>query len=148
MVQFVSQFAPASAEKACSQRGASVAGIDQRNRTRIGRPFELILREEGADAVFEAADDWLVERTWVAAVEPPDGPLPGRRIECAEGHGPVGVAREIEDVVVHIAETAEYFSGLAAAVKLGPVFAAGQPFVEAAVMNPPATDEEIEVAGT
>jgi len=38
MIQFVSQVAPASAKKACSQRVLSAVMADQMNRTRIGLP--------------------------------------------------------------------------------------------------------------
>ena len=97
---------------------------DHRKRTRIRPAVEGVGGEERPDPVLESADDRRIETAGVAAVEPPDRPLVGGRVERAQRDRPVGAGRQLEDVVVDVAGAVEERPRAGRALEFVPLVAA------------------------
>ncbi|KAF0128149.1 MAG: hypothetical protein FD152_2373 [Xanthobacteraceae bacterium] len=92
--------------------------------------MQFVVTEKGADAALEAAVDRLPDGD-VTAVQPPDRPLPARRVEGPDRGGPVAATRQVQDIVVDVSGTAKDRQGGAGAAELLPLRVSREPRVSA-----------------
>src|SRR5262249_25183681 len=83
-------------------------------------PLEPMLGVERADAMLEAPDHGRINRRGIAAVEPVDPPGPGLGIEGPERDADIGVARQVELVLVDIADAMKERPGARRAPEIVP----------------------------
>src|SRR5688572_17275359 len=111
----------------------------------LDRPaVEGFIRQEGADAVLEAAPHRLIDRG-IALIEPPDQPLSRLGVERADGDGAIGSGGQLNDIVVDVALAAERRPVDAGAGEFLPLGAAGKARFQPAMPDVPASDQEVPV---
>ena len=73
-------------ERLLTARAAALVCVpNEANDDRLS--VQTVIGKESTDLIGKISDDWHVKIVGGATVKPPDGPLPRRRIEGAEGCG-------------------------------------------------------------
>src|SRR4029450_3092567 len=91
-----------------------------------GAAIVRVVAVEGADALLEAAVHRREQMARPAAVEPVDRPAPDVGIPGAQAHAAITVARQLDVVLVHVAEAGEEFGPRARSADTDPGVAIGQ----------------------
>src|SRR6185503_15979181 len=106
---------------------------------------EGVVGVERAGALEAAFERRIETADRIAAVEPPDRPLPRLRVERAHADAAVCAIWNAEPVLAHVACSAERRACALPAVELDPLGASGEPRLQATVMHLPVAEQEIEI---
>src|SRR5580704_3603529 len=112
-------------------------------------PRNHILPIESAHAIVEASNHGRIHWCgWCPAVEPPDGPLLGLRVEGPHRDTAIGSTGNAEHCIVHIAVTPHKRLIRQRAFEFRPLVIVGEPLLQLSMMGLPLTNQEVEVVKT
>lgn len=111
-----------------------------------GPAVQSVIRKEKANVTGETANDRYVEVVRSASVKPPDCPSLCLQIERAERDCPYVALRKTKNVVLNIAHPTENLSRGGRSRKLGPIGAAAEARLQSTVLDPPVSDNEVEIS--
>ena len=145
ITQFVSQLFPPSGEKACSQCAELAVMCDQVKRTLMGFPRKVSSPSKMPTPFSKLP---ITGGPIVCGSRPSSHQIAQclrLGVVAADAHGAIGIARQADEVVVHGAVAVHRHPHLAGSFELHPFVAVGEAIFQAAMMDAPFADEEIEI---
>src|ERR1700689_2024322 len=111
--------------------------------------LDRIIPIESAHAIVEASNHGRIQWFgWCPAVEPPDRPLLGLRVEGPQSDTAIGSTGNAEHCIVHIAVTPHKQLIQQRAFEFNPLATIGESLLQLSMMGLPLTNQEVEVVKT